>query len=131
MNSLQTMILNFDGSSKPNPGEMTSAYVIRDTNNKLIHSETIKGGHGTSNVAEYIGLYEGLKKAVEKGYKHVKIYGDSELVIFQITGKYKCKKATLKPYRDKILELLKQLHTYEITQVLRKFNKEADGLCRT
>ena len=49
MNSLQTVILNFDGSSKPNPGEMTSAYVIRTVDDKLMHSETIKGGHGTSN----------------------------------------------------------------------------------
>lgn len=131
MSSFQTVILNFDGSSKPNPGEMTSAYVIRSVDNKLMHSETIQGGHGTSNVAEYIGLYRGLKKAVEMGYKHVKIYGDSQLVIFQVAGKFRCKKPSLDVYRKKILELLEQLHTYELEHVSRKFNKEADGLCRT
>ena len=130
MNNFETVIINFDGSSKPNPGEMTSAYVIRDINHKLIHSQTIVGGHGTSNEAEYIGLYEGLKKTVKLGYKHVKIYGDSQLIIFQVAGKFKCKKARLIAWRDKVLELLEQVHTYELTHVKRKFNKEADALCR-
>ena len=130
MNNFETVILNFDGSSKPNPGEMTSAYVIRDINNKLINSQSIMGGHGTSNEAEYIGLYEGLKKVVEMGYKHIEIYGDSQLVIFQVAGKFKCKKARLAAWRDKVLGLLEQIHTYKLEHVSRKFNKEADSLCR-
>jgi ribonuclease HI len=131
MNKFETVILNFDGSSKPNPGEMTSAYVIRDINDKLLNSRSIVGGHGTSNEAEYIGLYEGLKKVVELGYKHVEVYGDSQLVIFQVKSEFKCRKAHLVAWRDKILELLKQVHTYKLTHVKRQFNKEADALCRT
>jgi ribonuclease HI len=130
MFNFETVYLSFDGSSKPNPGEMTSAYVIKDDQNKLIKSETIQGGQGTSNEAEYIGLYRGLKKVVEMGYKHVKIQGDSQLVIFQVAGKFKCKKARLVAWRDKVLKLLEQVHTYEISHVLRQFNKEADALCR-
>lgn len=130
MFNFETVYLSFDGSSKPNPGEMTSAYVIRDENNKMIHSETIQGGQGTSNEAEYIGLYQGLRKVVEMGYKHIKIQGDSQLVIFQVNGQFKCRKAKLVAYRDKILQLLKEFHTYELTHVKREFNKEADKLCR-
>jgi ribonuclease HI len=130
MFNFETVYLSFDGSSKPNPGEMTSAYVIKDDQNKLIKSETIQGGQGTSNEAEYIGLYRGLKKVVEMGYKHVKIQGDSQLVIFQVKGQFKCRKAKLVAYMTKIVELLKEVHTYELTHVKREFNKEADKLCR-
>lgn len=131
--NFKTYTLNFDGSSKPNPGIMTSAYIIHDGDN-IVKSETISGGEGTSNVAEYIGLFEGIKTALELGCKHITIVGDSELVIKQILGSknggYKCNKPRLKSYRDKIRTLLMKFHTYEIMHVLRKNNKDADKLCR-
>ena len=130
---LKTYVLNFDGSSKPNPGMMTSGYILRDGDTTVV-SETISGGEGTSNVAEYIGLYEGLKKALELGCKHIKIIGDSEVVIKQILGPerggYKCNKPRLQSYRDKVRILLGKFHTYEMIHVLRKNNKDADRLCR-
>lgn len=128
--NLRTYTLNFDGSSKPNPGEMTSAYIIKDDDDNVIFSETLNGGHGTSNIAEYIGLYKGLEKAVSIGIKHIKIIGDSELVINQVNGNFRCNKPKLLHYRDKINELIKNFHTFSLTQVLRKFNKDADKMCR-
>ena len=126
-----TYTINFDGSSKPNPGIMTSAYLIKDDDGKVIMSEVISGyGEGTSNLAEYIALFHGVKKANELGYKHIKIIGDSELIINQVTQKFKCKKPTLLYYRNKIIELLTNFYTWDITHVLRKYNKEADKLCR-
>jgi ribonuclease HI len=124
--------LNFDGSSKPNPGIMTSGYLIKDYyDDRVIFSETISGGaKGTSNEAEYIGLLTGIKKALELNVKHIKIIGDSELIIFQVTGKYKCKKPHLLKYRNEIQKLLKEFYTYDIQHVLRKHNKEADALTR-
>lgn len=124
--------LHFDGSSKPNPGIMTSGYIIKDYyDENVLFSETISNGaDGTSNEAEYIGLLSGIKKALELGIKHIKIIGDSELVIFQVTGKYRCKKPHLLKYRDEIQILLKKFHTYDIKHVLRKHNKEADKLTR-
>ena len=128
--NLQTYIIRFDGSAKPNPGMMTSAYLIYDSNENLLCSETIKGDYGTSNLAEYIGLYSGLQKAKELGFRHIEVYGDSELVINQLNGEYKCKKATLKEYKEKIENLLNEFWTYKLTHVKRKFNKAADKLCR-
>jgi ribonuclease HI len=129
MNNI-TYTIHFDGSSKPNPGIMTSAYIISDDDNKLVTSETIQGGDGTSNLAEYIGLFEGLTDALKIGCKHIKVFGDSELIINQVLGKFKCKKPTLKVYRNKIQELLKQFYTYELSHVSRNLNKEADAMCR-
>jgi len=127
----RTYTIHFDGSSKPNPGIMTSAYIIKDDDEKNIFSETIQGGDGTSKLAEYIGLYHGVKKASELGCKHIKIVGDSELIINQVLGKYKCKKPKLLYYRDKIKDLLlTKFFTWELWHVLRKYNKEADKLTR-
>jgi len=123
--------ISFDGSAKPNPGRMTSAYVIRNIHSDFIFSETIEStGEGTSNLAEYIGLYNAVKKALEIGCRYVKIFGDSELIINQVNGKFKCNKPTLIYYRNKIQEILPQFHTYELTHVPRAQNKEADRLCR-
>ncbi len=128
--NLRTYTLHFDGSSKPNPGEMTSGYLIQDDDGHIISSQTIKGGEGTSNKAEYIGLYEGIKKAVNLGIKHIEIFGDSQLVINQVNGNFRCKKASLKYYRDKIQKLVTNFHTCVITHVPRNKNKKADKLCR-
>ncbi len=130
INSLVTYTLHFDGSSKPNPGEMTSGYLITDPDGSIIASETIKGGQGTSNKAEYIGLYQGVKKAVAIGVKHIEIFGDSQLVVNQVNGNFRCKKAGLKYYRDEIQKLTTNFHTFVITHVPRKQNKQADKLCR-
>ncbi|MEA2081082.1 MAG: ribonuclease HI family protein, partial [Pseudomonadota bacterium] len=111
-----TYTLNFDGSCKPNPGIMTSAFIIRD-GDRVVFSNTISGGEGTSNVAEYIGIYEGIKKALELGCKHIKIIGDSELVFNQVTGKHRCNKPKLLHYRNQIQEMLKEFYTYELTHV--------------
>jgi ribonuclease HI len=110
---------------------MTSSYLIHDQDGNLIASETINGGDGTSNQAEYIGLLYGVEQAIRFGVKHVKIIGDSELIINQVKGNYKCKNANLIIYRDRIQQLLKDFFwTHELNHVNRKLNKQADKLCR-
>jgi len=41
-------------------------------------------GAATNNVAEYRGLILGLKQALKKGYKHIRVQGDSLLVCNQV-----------------------------------------------
>ena len=41
-------------------------------------------GVGTNNVAEYRGLILGLKYAIRLGFKRIKVYGDSQLVCYQV-----------------------------------------------
>lgn len=123
-------VMHFDGSSKPNPGDMISAYIIEDENNHVLFAETIKSGNGTSNRAEYIGLYSGIKKAKELGFVNLDILGDSELIINQVKGNCRCTKPPLRYYRDRIRNLLKEFDSWSLTHVLRNENKKADKLCR-
>jgi ribonuclease HI len=130
INPYRTYTLHFDGSSKPNPGDMTSSFLIHDDEGKCIASQSIMGGEGTSNKAEYIGLFEGVKKAVELGIKHIEIFGDSQLVINQVKGNFRCKKAAMKYYCDEIQKLTSSFHTCTLTHIPRNKNKKADKLTR-
>ena len=69
----------------------------------------IFGGKVTNNVAEYLALTRGLEwlqSIADKHDYHVHIYGDSELVLKTLSGKFKLKAAHLRPLRDRCLELL-------------------------
>lgn len=41
-------------------------------------------GIATNNVAEYRGIILGLRYALEKGFKHIRVQGDSKLVCMQV-----------------------------------------------
>lgn len=41
-------------------------------------------GIATNNVAEYRGAILGLKYALQKGFKHIRVQGDSKLVCMQV-----------------------------------------------
>jgi ribonuclease HI len=109
---------------------MTSGYIIHDDSERVLSSASVQGGDGTSNEAEYIGLLEGIRKAQALGLMHVKIFGDSQLIVNQVLGIFKCKKPKLLKYRNEIQTLLKKFYTYELTQVPRNQNKQADKLTR-
>lgn len=45
-------------------------------------------GIATNNVAEYRGAILGLKYALQKGFKHIRVQGDSKLVCMQVQFNY-------------------------------------------
>jgi ribonuclease HI len=87
---MNEIVLYFDGCSKGNPGPSGSGAIIKHQNQEL-WSGCEYVGNTTNNVAEYKGLILGLKYLTLYTYKHLKIKGDSMLVINQMTGKYKVK----------------------------------------
>jgi ribonuclease HI len=82
----------------------------------------------TNNVAEYTALIEGLKVAKDKGMQKLRIYGDSKIVICQITGEFKVHDAKLKPLNKAAADLLDHFQEYEIHHHKRGFNARADSL---
>ncbi|KAH9314943.1 hypothetical protein KI387_023570, partial [Taxus chinensis] len=52
----------------------------------------------TNNMAEYEALVLGLQNAINLGTHHIDIFGDSELIINQVTGVYQCKNDILQKY---------------------------------
>ncbi|CAL8116175.1 unnamed protein product [Prunus armeniaca] len=52
----------------------------------------------TNNRAEYEALIIGLEMALELGVKHLEVFGDSQLVIKQLSNEYKCRDPNMAAY---------------------------------
>ncbi|KAL0420932.1 UNVERIFIED_CONTAM: hypothetical protein Slati_3116100, partial [Sesamum latifolium] len=54
----------------------------------------------SNNVAEYQALIFGLEMAVDTKQRHLKVYGDSQLVINQLLDLYEVRNSELLPYHN-------------------------------
>jgi ribonuclease HI len=94
----------------------------------LLASVSQRIGRTTNNQAEYRALIAALEKAISLEARRVDIRLDSELVVRQVEGRYKVKKATLRPLYLRVGELLGRLEGFTLTHVPREQNAEADRL---
>jgi ribonuclease HI len=122
--------LYFDGASRSNPGPASYGGIIIDPKGNSYYEYNQYIGKQTNNVAEYLGLFEGLRLCQAFEIKNVEIYGDSKLVINQVKRVWKVKSSNLIPIHHAITELLEEYKFENISfnHVLRKFNKKADEL---
>lgn len=121
-----TIVLQFDGASKGNPGIGGSAAVLVQ-NGVVIHSKMYAHKNRvTNNVAEYHGLIIGLQLALEKGYTEVSVEGDSKLVIEQVFGTWKCNHKNMIPLCEESKKLKKLFKSISGRWIPREKNGEAD-----
>lgn len=126
--NLNAAKLYADGGSRGNPGPSASGFVIYDMENNVVEKEGVYVGVTTNNQAEYKALIFGLQAALELGVKSIQIYMDSLLVVNQVQGIWKIKKAELAPLCDEIKELLTEFDDFSLSHVPRALNKEADAM---
>ncbi len=118
--------LYFDGSARPNPGDMKIGFVLKVNGDVVRVSKEM--GEGTNNVAEYLALLEGLKKALEMGIDEIDIYGDSTLVIEQIRGNFRVRNPRLKELHSEVVRLLGEFKKWRIEWIPEDENREAHEL---
>ena len=122
-------LLQFDGGANPNPGPCAGAFAISKIDTQEILFE---GGNfidqGTNNIGEYMGLLEGLKVCKENKLDSILIQGDSKLVVYQVTNKWKINYDHIRKRYQEIQELLKHFSSVSIRHVYRDENKRADQL---
>jgi len=87
-------------------------------------------GTRTNNQAEYEGLLCALSESRGLGTGPVVIRTDSELVFYQMAGKYKVKNPELRALHAKAGELTRGLPNVSIELVRREQNKETDKLAK-
>lgn len=131
----ETYILQFDGGCMGgNPGGTAiGSWVVTDKDGKVVIEGAkveCTGETATNNIAEWAGLMHGLEAIKEKteGDCILHIKGDSQLVIYQLNGKYQVRKDTLKPYHARCQEILKSFDIWKATHVKRDLNEYADKL---
>lgn len=117
-----------DGGSRGNPGPAAAAFLLKDENKKNILEKAIYLGEKTNNFAEYTAVIEALKDAKKFNAEEIKLFTDSELLVKQVTGKYKVKSEQIMPLFQKVIELINDYKSCEIKHITRDKNKEADSL---
>jgi ribonuclease HI len=126
--NIKRVIIYADGASRGNPGPAAIGVTIKDKRGKLITLISQRIGRATNNQAEYKAIIVALEHAITLGANQVEIHSDSELVVRQINGEYRVKKATLKPLYQQVKRLQSQLKSFTITHIPRQQNIEADNL---
>ena len=84
-------------------------------------------GRHDNNVAEYAALLEALQCALQLKARRLHVYSDSEVVVKQMTGVYKCRSPRLYSLHWVCRKLARSLH-FSISHVGREQNAEANRL---
>lgn len=133
--NIDCFILYFDGSCQPkNPGGVARyGWHIESGDGVRVAQdarEVCRGAEATNNVAEWAGLRAGLRYLRDQNLrKRLIIRGDSQLVINQLNGMWKCKKAHLKVYLDDCQDILLEWE-WKAEWISRSENQIADSLSK-
>lgn len=124
-------LLQFDGASNPNPGPSSAGAVIFTPSRKFQYEQGIYIPYASNNEAEYMGLITGLKAARDLSIRYLLIEGDSQLILYQVLGKYKVKEESLKGHWSTVQKLLQENFEYvALRHIYREFNTHADDITK-
>jgi ribonuclease HI/probable phosphoglycerate mutase len=84
----------------------------------------------TNNQTEYEALLFGLEILCDMGVKHVEAYGDSLLVVQQVSKVCQCLNGFLNAYLDKCLDIISCMDEFVIYHVPREENPRANALAQ-
>jgi ribonuclease HI len=82
----------------------------------------------TNNLAEYEAVHKGMELLLEAGAEAVEVFGDSKLVISQLTETYRCESELLFPLWRQCQELMAQFRYINFYWIPRVQNSEANDL---
>ncbi|KAG3240377.1 hypothetical protein PI124_g14720 [Phytophthora idaei] len=108
-------VVSFDGSAKT---EKDGGYGSLIAANAYLPSTTV-------NVAEYTGLNNAVKVAIEHGAEDLVVVGDSRLAIQQSLGVISCRKESLVTLLNIHKELTAQLRSVKYLHVVREYNADS------
>jgi len=109
----------FDGGYN-NLGPYGSYHIVSEQINMRVSRKTFEPCSGISscNTAEYLALLDPVQWLVEfpdpKEFQ-VQIFGDSQLVVNQVSGRWKVRKDHLKPLCNEIQKLLNRFGSWSIS----------------
>lgn len=116
-----------DGASLGNPGP--ASWGVSLVNEGGLEVATASGplGHATNNVAEWQGAIAAVKLALAHGATHLDLRLDSQLVAYQIKGRYRVKHPGLKPLHTEFKRLAAPFgRRLTVTWIPREENARAD-----
>src|ERR1044072_9516149 len=79
-------------------------------------------------MAEYEACIVGIEAAIDLRVKHLKVYGDSALVICQINGDWETRHPNLIPYREHVIKLIPYFEAITFYHISRQKKNLVDAL---
>lgn len=117
----------FDGASRGNPGDAGAGAFLINDNNDVVWEVSRYLGRKTNNEAEYSALLLLLKAAGECGARKLDIYGDSRLVVCQVSRQWKINLPHLRSLANEAWKLMDGIDV-RLNWIPREQNKRADAL---
>ena len=125
---VQAAVLHTDGASLGNPGPAGAGFVLASEDGAVLAEGSVPLPPTTVNVAEYRALVAGLEEAQRQGVRRLELCMDSELIIKQLTGRYRVKAPQLQPMFRAAKKLIARLEEFTCRHVPREENRRADEL---
>jgi ribonuclease HI len=123
-------LVQIDGSSLGNPGPAGIGVRVIGPDGAPVREISRFIGIRTNNQAEYEGLICALHESRRLSAERVVIRTDSELLYYQMAGRYKVRNPGLKALHSQASEMMLGLPAVRIELVRREQNKETDKLAK-
>ncbi len=136
---VRRVVLRADGAARGNPGPAAIGVVLIDATGSVSAAPAAPDaaplatisealGRTTNNVAEYTAVLRGLELARDLGAREVDLLLDSQLVVEQLSGRWRVRDPKLAPLWTEVRRLLAGFERWSARHVPRAQNRAADAL---
>jgi ribonuclease HI len=122
------LIVYCDGAARGNPGPAGAGVFVVTPEGDVVDEIAEGLGRTTNNVAEYTAVILGLERARALGARRVLVRSDSQLLVNQLSGRYRVKSEHLKALHQRVRTLAAGFERARFEHVPRGQNVEADRL---
>ncbi len=126
MNPENRLVIHADGGISPDHAGV--GVVVQNEHGHVILLVNRIFNRMTSNEAEYMGLIVALEIAARYPAKHIEIFMDSEVVVYQMKGRFAVRSPLLKPLHRRACELARALPKVSYEHIPREQNHVANAL---
>lgn len=124
----RAVLVYTDGAARGNPGPAGAGAIVTSPEGEVL-AEVAEGlGETTNNVAEYTAAIRGLEAAAAVGAREVVLRTDSQLLVHQLSGRYRVRATHLQPLHQRVRALAAGFDRVRFEHVPRERNVEADRL---
>ncbi|KAL1560154.1 hypothetical protein AAHA92_10406 [Salvia divinorum] len=118
--------LNYDGSCKCKTGKCSIGGIFRDERAGFVLGYAQSIGESNSTIAELAALVRGLEIALENGWAHVCLEGDSKSLIDIIGRKREAKCRQVQSHVERVNYIIPQFERCVVRHTYREGNRAAD-----
>ncbi len=123
-----SVVVHTDGAARGNPGPAGAGALVTTRDGEVLAEIAEPLGDTTNNVAEYTAAILGLERAAELGADQVELRTDSQLLVHQLSGRYRVKAPHLRPLHARVKQLVATFERVRFVHVPREMNVDADRL---